>query len=94
MKDKKGFTLLEVLLVMDILIITMIAIPIVINNIDNARRKAFEQDLNSVFRSAEIILRTTVPETLTCYGLSYVDVSHQEKFISGQYAKPLIMIIR
>ena len=88
MKSKKGFTLLEVLLVIDILvIISMIAIPIVMNNIDNARRKSFEQDVNSVFRSAEINLRTTVPNEKTCYSLGHVDVSYQEKFLSGMVCK-------
>ena len=88
MKSKKGFTLLEVLLVIDILvIISLIAIPIVMSNIDSARRRAFEQDVNSVFKSAEINLRTTIPNSPTCYSLDTVDVTHKDKFISGQVCK-------
>ena len=88
MKSKKGFTLLEVLLVIDILvIISLIAIPIVMSNIDSARKQTFKSDVNSVFRSAEINLRTTVPSEMTCYSLGYADVTHKDKFISGQVCK-------
>jgi prepilin-type N-terminal cleavage/methylation domain-containing protein len=88
MKSKKGFTLLEVLLVIDILvIISLIAIPIVMNNIEESKKGAFKQDVNSVFRSAEVNLRTTVPNTPTCYSLDTVDVTHKDKFISGKVCK-------
>ena len=88
MKRKKGFTLLEVLLVIDVLIIiAMITISIVINNMEKSKKSAFKQDVHSIFKSAEINLRTTVPDSYTCYGLDVVDVTHKDKFISGEVCK-------
>ena len=52
---KKGFTLIELLAVIVILaIIALIATPITLGIINNAKEKAFEQTINGIVKSATI----------------------------------------
>ena len=46
---KRGFTLIELLAVIVVLaIIALIATPLVLNTIENSRKGAFEQTINSI----------------------------------------------
>ena len=52
---KKGFTLIELLATIIILsVIALIAVPIVINVIDKAKKASFEQSLNSIVKAVDI----------------------------------------
>ena len=54
---KRGFTLVEVITIIAILsIIALIAIPVVLNQIENARRETFKASVRSVFDSVSSYL--------------------------------------
>jgi prepilin-type N-terminal cleavage/methylation domain-containing protein len=88
MRNRKGFSLVEVLLVIDILvIISLIAIPIIQTSLEGVKRKAFENDTKTVLRAAEISLRKQNVNSLTCYSLHKVDISFKDKFLTAQICK-------
>ena len=52
---KKGFTLIELLAVIVILaIISLIATPIILGMINNAKENAFKESINGILRSASV----------------------------------------
>ena len=58
---KKGFTLIELLAVIVILaIIALIATPLIMNVIDEAKRGSFENSAYGIVKAAEITLATDI----------------------------------
>lgn len=69
MKEKKGFTLVELLAVIIILaIISVIATPLVLNLVENQKKNTFKESIYGILRSSKISLVSegfTYPATYT-----------------------------
>ena len=70
-KKQKGFTLIELLAVIIILaVIALIATPIIINIIENARKKAFENSVYGVMETYKLNMLSDIEE-IESIGKSY-----------------------
>ena len=82
---KKGFTLIELLAVLVILaIVSLISTPLILNIINDSKRKSFEVEMNSIEKAAEYYLTDGFKfDTLEKYKDIYIPVTTLKSYISN-----------